>query len=188
MPKASDLKKGEVIAIDGNRYVVKDIQVKSPSSRSGNTLYKVAFRNAVTKQKFEQTYKGDEMLEAVDFSKRPVQLLFQDADTCTFMDGETYEQFVVDKSLVADELHFIFDGMEGIYALIADEQLLGVEAPATVELDVVDTAPGIKGASASARTKPATLSTGLVVQVPEYLEPGERVKINTQTGKFVSRA
>jgi len=78
--------------------------------------------------------------------------------------------------------------MEGLLALVVDGALLGIELPATMSFEIVDCAPGIKGASASARTKPATLSTGLVVQVPEYLEPGEVIKVNTDTGEYMSRA
>ncbi|MDH5300167.1 MAG: elongation factor P-like protein YeiP [Gammaproteobacteria bacterium] len=186
--KANEIKKGMVIQVDGQNILVRSVMVQSPSSRSGNTLYKTVGQNVVTRAKFERSFKGDELVDAVDFQRRAIQLLFRDADGCTFMDVETYEQFVVPESLIEDELAFITDGLEGLYALIADERVLGVALPATVVLEVVECSPGIKGASASARTKPATLSTGLVVQVPEYLESGEMVKVNTETREFVSRA
>lgn len=186
--KASELKKGAVISIEGNNYIVKEMQIKTPSSRSGNTLYKVTYRNVVTKQKFEQTYKGDEVLQEVEFSRRPVQLIFKETTSCTFMDSENYEQYTIDNEAIEGELPYLVDGLEGIYALIADNTLLGIELPGTIELEIVECAPGIKGASASARTKPATLSTGLVVQVPEYIAPGERIKVNTGSGEFISRA
>ena len=125
---------------------------------------------------------------AVDFTRRAVQLLYRDGDGCTFMDSETYEQYLVAEEELEEELPYIVDGQEGINALIADGILLGIELPATVNLEVVECSPGIKGASASARTKPATLSTGLVIQVPEYLAPGETVKVNTDTGEYMSRA
>lgn len=186
--KTSELKKGLVVQIDGQNILIKHVQVQSPSSRSGNTLYKVLGRNVVSKQKFEKTYKGDESVDAVDFTRRPVQLLYRDADGCTFMDSETYEQYIMGEDDLEEELPFIVDGQEGINALIADGALLGIELPATVNLEIVECSPGIKGASASARTKPATLSTGLVVQVPEYLTPGEVIKVNTDTGEYMSRA
>lgn len=186
--KASDLKKGAVVAIEGGRYVVKEVQVKSPSSRGANTLYKVRFNDVVTKQKLEHTYKGEDEIQIVDFTRRPVQLIFREQDSCTFMDSEDFAQFTVDNSLIEDELVYLIDGIEGVYALIADEELLGIELPASVNMEIIECAPGIKGASASARTKPATLSTGLVVQVPEYLSPGEIIKVNTSNGKFMSRA
>ena len=186
--KANELKRGADIHVDDNNIIVKQMQVQTSSSRSGNTLYKVSGKNVVSGQKFERSYKGDENIDMVDFSRRPVQLLFRDADGCTFMDSETYEQFVVDESSIAEELLYIGDGVEGIMALIADGSLLGIELPNSIVLEVVECSPGIKGASASARTKPATLSTGLVVQVPEYLSSGEKIKINTDTGDFMSRA
>lgn len=186
--RANEIKKGMVIQVDGQNILIKGVTVQSPSSRSGSTLYKTRGQNVVTRAKFERSYKGDENVDAVDFSRRAVQLLFRDADGCTFMDGETYEQFTVPESMLEDELPFITDGLEGIYALIADEQVLGIDLPSTVSLEIVECSPGIKGASASARTKPATLSTGLVVQVPEYLEPGEVIKVNTETKEYISRA
>jgi elongation factor P len=186
--KTNELKKGMVVQIDGQNILIKHMQVQSPSSRSGNTLYKVLGRNVVSKLKFEKTYKGDENVDAVEFTRRPVQLLYRDADGCTFMDSETYDQYVIAEDDLEEELPFIVDGQEGINALIADGALLGIELPATVNLEIVECSPGIKGASASARTKPATLSTGLVVQVPEYLTPGEVIKVNTDTGEYMSRA
>ena len=186
--KANELKRGVVMMVDGQPVIVKKVQVQTSSSRSGNTLYKVVGHNVVSKQKFEHSYKGDDAVELVEFSRKPVQLLYRDADGCTFMDVESYEQYIVDEAGLEEELKFIIDGMEGLVALIADESLLGIELPASIILDVVDCAPGIKGASASARTKPATLSTGLVVQVPEYLSPGEKIRVNTDSGEFMSRA
>jgi elongation factor P len=186
--KASDLKKGVVIAIDGDKFVVKEIQVQSPSSRSGNTLYKVQARNVITKQKLEKNFKGEDVVQEVEFSRRPVQLLYREADSCVFMDTESYEQFTIDNSALEHELPFLIDGAEGVMGLVSEGNLLGVELPGTVVMEIIECAPGIKGASASARTKPATLPTGLIVQVPEYLSPGERIKINTATADFVSRA
>lgn len=186
--KASELKKGHVIHVDGRSIYIKEMQVQTASSRSGNTLYKARGQDVASKQKFERSFKGDEVLQTVEFERRPVQFLFADADGCTFMDSETYEQYTLGADALEEERPYLVDGLEGIYALIADGVLLGIELPATVVLEVVDTSPAMKGASASARNKPATLNTGLVVQVPEYLAAGERIKVNTITGEFVSRA
>jgi elongation factor P len=186
--KASDIKKGMVVTLDGETYIVRDLHVQTPSSRSGNTLCKVVFRNVVTKQKLDKTFKADDVVQPVDFMRRSVQLLFKESNSCTFMDKETYEQYTVDSEALDAELPYLTDGLEGLSALIADDVLLGIELPGTVALEIVECAPGIKGASASARSKPATLSTGLVVQVPEYLASGELIKINTLNGEFISRA
>lgn len=186
--KASELKKGMVLDIDGKRILVRALDVQSPSSRSGSTLYKVRGFDIVSKQKFEARFKGDEIIQIVEFGRRPVQFLYQDGDGCTFMDKETFEQYTLDIESLKEELQFLTEALEGVMAMIADEMILGIELPQTVTLEIIDTAPGMKAASSSARTKPATLTTGLIVQVPEYLTPGEIIKINTQTGEFISRA
>jgi elongation factor P len=186
--KANELKKGMVFDNDGRNIVVKQVQVQAPSSRSGNTLYKVRGHDVATGQKFERSFKGEETVEPVDIARRAVQLLYRDADGCTFMDAETYEQYTVSEDAVSDELPFLSDGLEGIIALITDGSLLAIELPASVTLEIEDTAPAMKAASSSARTKPATVNTGLVVQVPEYLTPGEKIKVNTETREFISRA
>jgi len=186
--KANELKKGMVFQVDGRNIVVKHIHVQSPSSRSGSTLYKLRGKDVVNGQKFERSYKGDEVVQPVDIARRPVQLLYRDADGCTFMDSESYEQHTLADDMIEEELPFLSEGLEGVNALISDNVILGIELPATVALEIVETAPAMKAASSSARTKPATLSSGLVVQVPEYLTPGEIIKINTDTGEYISRA
>ena len=186
--KASDLKTGAVVNIDGAIYVAKEVTVKTPSSRGANTLYKVSFRNVVTKQKLDHSYRGDDTVQEVEFSRRPVQLIFRDSDSCTFMDNESYDQHSLPNALIEEELPYLLDGMEGIQLLISGDAALGIELPGTVEMEIVECAPAMKGSSATARSKPATLSSGLVIQVPEYLAQGEHIRINTQTGKFTSRA
>ena len=186
--KASDLKKGLVLDIDGRNILIKGLEVQSPSSRSGSTLYKVKGLDLVTRQKYENRFKGDEVIQTVDYGRRGVQFLFQDADSCTFMDRENFEQYILNTADLQEELLYLTEDLEGVVAMTADDAILGIELPATVVLEITDTAPGMKAASASSRTKPATLSTGLVVQVPEYLTPGEHIKVNTGTGEYVSRA
>lgn len=186
--KASELKRGLVLRIDGRNIILKDVQVQTASSRSGSTLYKTRGFDVVSRQKFERAFKGDEVVDTVDFERRGVQFLYRDSDGCTFMDRDSYEQYSLGDAAMEDDLPYLSEGLDGLFALVADGAVLGIELPATVVLEVVDCAPAMKAASASARTKPATVSTGLVVQVPEYLTPGERIKINTLTGEFMSRA
>ena len=104
------------------------------------------------------------------------------------MDSDNYEQFTLPAVSLEEESVFLYDGLEGLSALISDDVMLGIELPANMAFEITECAPGMKTASTSARTKPATLSTGLVVQVPEYLTPGEIIKINTDTREFISRA
>jgi elongation factor P len=188
VPKACELKKGVVVEINGAPHAVKRIDAKSPSSRGASTLYKVCFTNLKTGQKLDESYKGDDMLKEADCLRTSVQYLYKDGEHYTFMNNEDYSQHALSKSELEDEIPFLIDGLEGITALFVDGVLLAIELPQSVSMEIIDTAPGIKGSTATGRTKPATLSTGLDVQVPEYLEPGEIIKINTATRKFVSRA
>lgn len=188
MPKASDLKKGAVVDVDGALYIVRDIDIRSPSARGASTLYRVKMFNVQTNQKLEQTLKGDDFLKEGDLARRAVQFSYRDGDMVIFMDTEDYSQYTLEAAALDDQSGYITEDMEGLIALLVDGNIVAVELPQAVTLEIVETAPGIKGASASARTKPATLSTGLEVQIPEYLEPGERIKINTSNGKFMSRA
>ncbi len=186
--KANEIKKGLVIYQDNKNILVKKVIVQSPSSRSGSTLYKITGSDISNGQKFERRYKGDEAIIPVDVSRRAVQLLFHDHDSYTFMDSENYDQFILAANSLEDEAVFLYDGMEGLGALISEENLLGIELPTTLSFEITECAPAMKAASSSARTKPATLTTGLVIQVPEYLTPGEVIKINTETREFISRA
>lgn len=186
--KANEIKKGLVINQDNKNILIRKVFVQSPSSRTGSTLYKVTGSDISSGQKFERRYKGDEVITPVEVSRRAVQLLFHDTDSYTFMDSENYEQFMLPADSLEDEAAFLYDGLEGLSALISEDELLGIELPNTMSLEITECAPGMKAASSSARTKPATLATGLIVQVPEYLTPGEIIKINTETREFISRA
>jgi len=188
MPKASDLKKGAIIEIDDQLYITRKIDVRSPSSRGANTLYKVTFMNIQKKQKMEQTLNGTDFLKEADCMRRKLQFLYKDDQFYTFMDGEDYNQYTLSIEDVDETANFLPDGQEDVLGMLYDGNLIGIELPASVSLKIIETAPAIKGASASARTKPATLETGLVVQVPEYLSEQEIIKVNTATGKFTSRA
>ncbi|NOQ88065.1 MAG: elongation factor P-like protein YeiP [Gammaproteobacteria bacterium] len=186
--KANEIKKGLVINQDNKNILIKKVFVQSPSSRTGSTLYKVTGSDISSGQKFERRYKGDEVIKPIEVSRRAVQLLFHDADSYTFMDSENYDQFILANDAVEDETDFLYDGLKGISALISEDELLGIELPVIMSLEITECAPGMKAASSSARSKPATLATGLVVQVPEHLTPGEVIKVNTETREFISRA
>ncbi|MDT4290322.1 elongation factor P-like protein YeiP [Methylomonas sp. MO1] len=188
MPKANELKKGTAIEINGEPYVVKNIDVRNPTSRGATTLYKVRFTHMKTRQKLDETYKSDEMLKAADCSRCNVQYSYQDGDTYYFMNAETYEQYSLSAEDLEGQTEYLSDGLEGIIMLLMDDAALGIQLPTTITLQIVETPPSMKGSSATKRTKTAKLSTGLEVQVPEYIESGEMIKVNTDTGEFSSRA
>jgi elongation factor P len=188
MPKASDLKTGSVVEIDGGVYIARQIDKRNPSARGASTLYKVRFFNVRTGQKLEQTLKGDDFLKDGDLTKTSVQFSYREGDMITFMDTGDYSQYTLDADVLEEQMGYITEDLEGMIALLVDGEIVGIEIPQNVTLEIVETAPGIKGASATARTKPATLSTGIEIQVPEYLETGERIKVSTTNAKFLSRA
>ncbi len=188
MIKACDLKRGTLVKIHEMPFVLESLKVSTPSARGSASLYRCRFRNLVNDQKIDQTFKGDDMLAEADFEKREVQFLYQQADEFTFMDLESYDQFTMLRSDIETESTFLVEDLEGITALCDDGRVLTIQLPDTVTLEVIQCDPSIKGASATARTKPATLSTGLIVQVPEYMSSGDIVKVDTRTGKYLSRA
>lgn len=188
MPKASELKRGSIVALSGTPHVVEDLSIQTPSARGGASLYKLRFRNLVTKQKEDRTFKGDEMLADAPFEKREVQFSYAQQGQYSFMDLEDYNEFTLSAEAIEDQVPYLTPDLESITALISEGRVLAIELPPVVELPVTECGPSMKGASATARTKPATLSTGLVVQVPEYLAAGEVIRVDTRTGKFLSRA
>jgi elongation factor P len=185
---AKDFKRRMVVEIDGAPHMIEQIQVQTPSARGAATLYKIKARNLKTRNRIEKTYRGTETLSESSFARRPVQYLYRDADEFHFMDSEDFSQF----SFTADDLRdispFMTENMEGVEALVVDDEVIAIELPDTVELPIVETAPGVRGNSATGRTKPATLSTGHVVQIPEHLDQGEVVRVDTRTGEYLGRA
>jgi elongation factor P len=185
---AKDIKRGHILNFNGAPCMVETINVQSPSARGASTFYKYRARNLITKQKVDITLRGGEMLPEADFQKHPVKFMYADPTEVYLLDEANYEQYSLPREDLSDELRYLTEKLEGVMALIYNDECVGVQLPVTVELKVVQCDPGIKGASATARTKPATLETGLVVQVPEYLSEGELIKVDTRSGEYLSRA
>jgi len=185
---AKEIKRGAVLNYNGAPCIIETLSVQSPSARGAATYYKFRARNLSTKQKVDITLKGGESLDEADFFRRPVKYLYADTDQMHFMDDENYEQYAVAKDDLAEESKFLSEELVGLQALIYNDQCIGIQVPLTVTLKVIQCDPGIKGSSATSRTKPATLETGLVVQVPEYLVEGEVIKVDTRNGEYLSRA
>jgi elongation factor P len=188
MFRASDLKKGDVVKIEGDPHIVETIKVQSPSARGAVTLYKIRFRNLKSKRKVDQALHGGDVLAEADFERRSAQVLYGDASSITFMDLQDYSQFTLTKDEIEEEWPYLTEGIEGLIAISSEGRVLGLEIPTFINLEIVDTRPSVKGGSVTARTKPATMSTGLVVQVPEYMSTGEVIRVDTRTGEYVSKA
>ncbi|SIT02634.1 elongation factor P-like protein YeiP [Neptunomonas antarctica] len=187
MPKASELRKGHVVDINGALYRVLHIDVRSPSSRGAQTLYKVRFNQLPNGGKRDETFTGDDMLTAVALERRQVSFLYREGNVYTFMDQENYSQYSIDEEVLSEQLPFLSDGLEGLNAMLVDDQLIALELPTNVSLEIVECMPGMQAASATGRTKPAKCTNGYELQVPEYIKEGELIKVSTETGKFLSR-
>jgi len=185
---AKDIKRGHIVNYNDAPCMIETINVQSPSARGAATLYKFKARNLINKQKVDITLKVADSLNEADFAKRPVKYMYSDPAEVHFLDQEDYNDFILPKQDLEEELNYLTENLEGVMALIYNDQCVGIQLPLTVELKVVECDPGIKGASATARTKPAKLETGLIVQVPEYLSQGETVKVDTRNGAYISRA
>jgi elongation factor P len=185
---AKDLKPGGIVKHNDAPVMIESVTVQSPSARGGTTLYKFRARNLVTRQKVDLVCKGTDNLTDADFEKRPVTLMYSDVEQVHLLDQQDYNQYSLQRADVADEMQYVTEGLEGMFALIYNEQCVGLQLPAAVALDIVECDPGVKGNSATSRTKPAKLQTGLTIQVPEYLKQGETIKVDTRTGAFLSRA
>ncbi|MEH6534098.1 MAG: elongation factor P-like protein YeiP [Photobacterium frigidiphilum] len=188
MPKASEIKKFAAIEHNGKVFLVKDIKKLTPSGRAGASLYRMRLYDVATGSKTDESFKADEMITQADFRRHSVMFSYIDGDEYVFMDSEDYTPYNFNKDSIVEELLFITEDTQGLQVLTVDDLPVAIELPATVDMVISETDPSIKGASASARTKPAIMSTGLSVQVPEYIASGEKIKINTAEQKFMSRA
>ncbi|EWH10417.1 elongation factor P [Catenovulum agarivorans DS-2] len=188
MPKASEIKKNMAIEFDGGVVIVRDIERSVPQGRAGGSLYRMRMYNVVTGGKIDHTFKAEDMLNVADLARRPVTFSYMDGDEFVFMDSEDYTPYHLNKETIEEEAKFIADDTQGLVVVLVEGNPVMVELPPSVELVITETAPSIKGASASARTKPATLTTGLVIQVPEHISTGDRVKVNTEEVRFMGRA
>ncbi|MFL1405316.1 elongation factor P-like protein YeiP [Marinobacter sp. M1N3S26] len=188
MPKASEIKKNQAIEYDGRVYFVKDIERSVPQGRAGGSLYRMRMYDVVTSAKLDETFKDSDMLNLADLVRRPSAFSYSDGDEYVFMDTEDYTQYSLNREAIADELLFITEETQGVMVILLNDAPVAIDLPPTVDLEIAETDPSIKGGSATARTKPAKLTTGLVVQVPEHISTGDRIRINVEERKFLGRA
>ncbi|MBU5612289.1 MULTISPECIES: elongation factor P [Geomonas] len=187
MYTTNDFKKGLVIQLDGAPCVLVDVSFQSPSARGANTMVKTKYRNLITAQVLEKTFRSGDKVDEADFERHKGQFLYADGGRGIFMDLETYEQFEMEEDNFEAIAPFLLDGTE-VQLGIFQERMVNVDLPMVVELVVTETAPAMKNATATAQTKEAVLETGLRLQVPPYLEAGEKIKVDTRDGRFISRA
>ncbi|MEI6854687.1 MAG: elongation factor P [Acidimicrobiaceae bacterium] len=181
----SDIKNGITIKIDEGLFTVIDFQHVKPGK--GGAFVRTKIRNARTGAVIERTYRSDERLEQAIIDKRDTQYLYRDGDDYVFMDQATYDQIPVSSKNLGEAANFLKETGKAMLVQFEDE-IIGVELPASVELIIAETEPGMQGDRVSGARKPATLETGFVVQVPLFVGPGEVIKVDTRTGEYMTRA
>ncbi|MFF3101869.1 elongation factor P [Viridibacillus arvi] len=184
MISVNDFRTGLTIVVDGGLFRVLDFQHVKPGK--GAAFVRSKLRNLRNGSVMEKTFRAGEKVEKAQIDNNKMQYLYASGDNHVFMNTETYDQIEINESQLKDELKFLLENME-VSIMSYEGEILGVDLPNTVVLEVVDTEPGIKGDTASGGSKPATLQTGLVVQVPFFVNFGDKLVINTEEGTYVSR-
>lgn len=186
--KASEIKKGNVIEHNGTVYQIRDIERSSPQGRGGNVTFRFTMYSVPGGQKFDLSLRAEDELKEVDLLRRAASFSYKDGEAFVFLDSEDFTPYQLDADVVGDLAGYISDGLDDCYVQVIDELPVAVQLPASVVLQVVDTAPELKGATATKRPKPAKLNTGIEIMVPEYVSNGEKIWVSTVTGEFGGRA
>lgn len=180
-----DLRKGMAIELDGEPYMVVDYE-RSKMQQRAPTM-RIRFREIRTGKVLDRSFSGyDVKLTHANVERRSAQYIYDEDDVCYFMDTESYDQFPLTKEQLAEELNYLKEEMT-VDLVFYEDNPISVELPITVDLQVVDSPPGLKGDTATGATKPATLETGLQIQVPLFVSEGEYVKVDTRNATYLSR-
>lgn len=180
----AELKKGRVVVVDGDPYLITWNQF-SKSARQGGVMA-TKMKNLKTGAVIQKTFQGNDKLEPADVGYGKCQYLYGDGNIYTFMDLTTYDQFELDNDTVGEIADYLTEGLE-VDAMLFEGNPIGINLPPTIEVKVVETIPGVKGDTATGGTKPATLESGAKVNVPLFINEGDIIKVNTDTGLYMSR-
>lgn len=184
MISVNDFKTGVTIELDGQAYQVVEFQHVKPGK--GAAFVRAKLKNVQSGATIERTFRGGEKVPKAHLDRREMQYLYSDGDGYVFMDNENYEQITIGPNQIGEGIKWLLENMN-IHVLIFQNNIIGIELPNFVELEVTDTEPGIKGDTATGATKNATLETGAVVQVPLFVNTGDRLRIDTRTGQYMER-
>ena len=187
MKDCGDFSRGDCVVYKGQPVSVVHVTSSTPTARGAGVIVKVKLRNLRSGQLYTDSLRAGEKFEEADVEQHPCTYLYADGTFWHFMDGTTYDQFQLDAEALGDAAGYLKDGQEGLRAMWIDGHVASINLPTTVDLVVTETDPAIKGATATAQMKPALLETGLRIQVPPYLSPGELVRVDTRDGRFVER-
>lgn len=184
MISTNQFKNGMTIIVDDTLYTIVEFQHVKPGK--GGAFVRTKLRNLKTSGVVDKTFRAGEKFDQAMVERRPMQFLYGDGGRLHLMDTQNYEQLELDESLAGDAMRYIKDNMI-VQMMTIDGEPTGVEAPNFVELEVAQTEPGIKGDSATAGNKPATLETGALIQVPLFVSTGDVVRVDTRTGTYIER-
>ena len=184
MIDTGDLRKGVTIELEGKLYQITDYQHLKLGR--GSAQVRLRLKEILGKGTIERTFQAGDRFQEARLERRSMQFLYEDNGLYYFMDQETYDQLVLSTEQVADAIPYLTENL-GLYILVYQEKPVSIELPTAVELKVADAAPGFKGDTASAGGKPATMDTGLTVQVPFFINPGDTIKVDTRNGQYLER-
>jgi elongation factor P len=181
----NDLRNGMTLDLPEGLFAVVEFQHVKPGK--GGAFVRTKLKNVRTGAVIERTFRADERVEQAIVDKREMQYLYRDGTDYVFMDATSYDQITVTPETLGEATGFLKESDSAVLQLYGDE-IVGVDLPAAVELGIAETEPGVQGDRVSGARKPATLETGLVVQVPLFVNPGDRIKVDTRTGEYINRA
>jgi elongation factor P len=181
----TDYRNGMTLNLDEGLFNVVEFQHVKPGK--GGAFVRTTLKNVRTGQVVDKTFRAGEKLDRAVLNKREMQFLYRDGDDYVFMDNTSYDQMNVGPVHLAEAAHYLVEGSTAVLVMYETE-IVGTELPAAVELTITDTEPGVQGDRVSGARKPATLETGLTIQVPLFVNPGDRVKVDTRSGEYLTRA
>lgn len=185
MVSTNKLKNGMTLKLDGELYRLESFQHVKPGK--GNAFVRTTLKGLRSGKSIDKTFRADEDVEQAIMSKRELQYLYRDGEQFVFMDPETFEQLAVQAESIGDAARWLREG-DSVELVFHEEEIIDVNLPASVDLQVTETTPGVQGDRVGNATKAATLETGAVVNVPLFVEEGEAIKVDTRSGSYISRA
>jgi elongation factor P len=181
----NDIKNGMTLELDEGLFQIVEFQHVKPGK--GHAFVRTTLKNVRSGSVVDRTFRAGEKVERAVIDNREMQFLYRDGEDYVFMDNTSYDQLNVTPQTLRDASNYLVEGASAVLKMYGDE-VVGTELPAAVELDIAETEPGVQGDRVSGARKPATLVTGLVVQVPLFVNPGDRIKVDTRTGEYLTRA
>ena len=184
MYSASDLRKGLKIQLDGEPYIVTEFDFSKPGK--GQALYRTKLRNMITGNQFSQTFRSNDKYEKPDLEERSMQFLYSQGNEYHFMDTSSYEQIFLSREQLGDNVNFLVDNMT-VQVLFFDDKPIDISLPIFVNLTVTKADPWVKGDTSGSDSKPVTVETGYKLQVPPFINEGDKIQIDTRSGEYITR-